>query len=40
VGDLIAELALRYRSVVVLENLDKLRDNARKGRLFNKKLTL
>jgi putative transposase len=40
IGDLIAELALRHRSVVVLEDLEKLRDNAKKGREFNKKLTL
>jgi len=39
IGDLIADLALRYRSVVVLEDLEKLRDNAKKGREFNKKLT-
>jgi len=38
-GDLIADLALRYRSVVVLEDLEKLRDNAKKGREFNKRLT-
>jgi len=40
VGNLIAELALRYRSLVVLENLDKLRDNAKKSRRFKKKLAL
>jgi len=40
VGDLIANLAIRYCSLVVLENLDKLRDNAKKGRRFNKKLAL
>ena len=40
IGDLIAELALRHRSVVVLEDLEKLGDNAKKGREFNKKLTL
>jgi len=38
VGDLIAELALRHRSIVVLENLGELRDNAKKNREFNKKL--
>ena len=32
VGDLIAGLALRYNSIVVLESLDKLRDNAKKER--------
>ena len=40
IGDLIAELALRYRSIVVLEDLEKLRENAKRGRRFNKKLTL
>ena len=39
IGDLIADLALRYRSVIVLEDLEKLRDNAKRGREFNKKLT-
>ena len=39
VGDLIADLALRYSSIIVLENLGKIRDNAKKGRRFNKKLT-
>ena len=39
IGDLIAELALRYRSIVVLEDLEKLRERAKKGREFNKKLT-
>ena len=40
VGDLIAELALEHRSLVVLEDLRRLRDSARKGREFNKKLAL
>ena len=40
IGDYIAELALMYRSVVVLEDLDKLRENAKRDRRFNKKLTL
>ena len=40
ISDLIADLALKYRSTVVLEDLDKLRDNAKKGRKFNKKLAL
>jgi len=39
VGDLIADLALRYSSIIVLENLGELRDNAKKNREFNKKLT-
>jgi len=40
IGDLIAHLALKYSSIVVLEDLDKLRDNAKKDRRFNKRLTL
>jgi putative transposase len=40
VGDLIAELALRYHSVVVLEDLEKLRENNKKSREFNKRLGL
>jgi len=40
VGDLIAELALKYRSIVVLEELEGLRGNSNKGRGFNKKLSL
>jgi putative transposase len=40
-GDLIAELALKYHSIVVLEDLDKLKENGKKkGRRFNKKLGL
>jgi putative transposase len=39
-GDLIAELALRFRSVVVLEDLEKLRENGRRDKKFNKKLGL
>jgi len=39
-GDLIAELALKYRSVVVLEDLEKLRENGKKNRRFNKRLGL
>jgi putative transposase len=39
-GDLIAELALKYHSVVVLEDLDELRENNRRGKEFNKKLGL
>jgi putative transposase len=31
-GDLVAELALRYRSVVVLEDLEKLRENGRRDK--------
>jgi len=40
VGDLVAELALRYHSAVVLEDLEKLRENGKRGRRFNKRLGL
>jgi putative transposase len=40
IGDLIAELALKYHSVVVLEDLDELRENNKKDKRFNKKLGL
>jgi putative transposase len=40
VGDLIAELAIRYHSVIVLEDLDELRENNKKGKRFNKRLGL
>jgi len=40
VGDLVAELALKYRSAVVLEDLDKLKENCKRGREFNKRLGL
>jgi putative transposase len=39
-GDLIAELALEYRSVVVLEDLEKLGENGRRDKKFNKRLGL
>jgi putative transposase len=41
-GDLIAELALRYRSSIILEDLEKIRKNKenKKSRKFNKKLGL
>jgi len=39
-GDLVAELALRYCSIVVLEDLEKLRDNKKRSKKFNKELTL
>jgi putative transposase len=39
-GDLVAELALRYHSIVVLEDLEKLRENGRRSRGFNKRLGL
>jgi putative transposase len=40
VGDLVAELALKYRSIIVLEDLDKLRENNKRSRKFNKRLGL
>jgi putative transposase len=40
ISDLIAEPALRHRSIVILEDLEKLRERAKKGRRFNKKLSL
>jgi putative transposase len=40
IGDSVAELALKYHSVVVLEDLDELRENNKRDRSFNKKLGL
>jgi putative transposase len=40
IGDLIAELALKYQSVIVLEDLNELRENNKKNKKFNKKLGL
>ena len=40
IGDLITDLALRYSSIVVLEDLDKLRNSTKKSKKFNKKLAL
>ena len=40
IGDLVAELALKYHSVIILEDLDELRENSKKSREFNKKLGL
>jgi putative transposase len=40
VGDLVAELALKHRSVIVLEDLEKLRENNKKDKRFNKRLGL
>jgi putative transposase len=40
IGDLIAELAFKYQSVIVLEDLEKLRENSKKDKRFNKKLGL
>ena len=39
-GGLVAELANDYGSIIVLENLKKVRENAKKSRSFNKKLSL
>ncbi|MCC6014136.1 MAG: zinc ribbon domain-containing protein, partial [Desulfurococcaceae archaeon] len=38
--DLVAELALKYRSIIVLEDLEKLRENGRRDKKFNKRLGL
>ncbi|MEM4665581.1 MAG: RNA-guided endonuclease TnpB family protein [Sulfolobales archaeon] len=40
IGDSIAELASRYSSIIVLENLNKLRSNVNRSNSFNKKLSL
>ncbi|MEM4848572.1 MAG: zinc ribbon domain-containing protein, partial [Ignisphaera sp.] len=40
IGDSIAELASRYSSIIVLENLNKLRSNVNRGSSFNKELSL
>jgi putative transposase len=40
IGDLIAELARKYQSVVVLEDLEKLKENNKRNKKFNKKLGL
>jgi putative transposase len=40
VGDLIAELALKHHSAVVLEDLEELRENSKKNKRFNKRLGL
>jgi len=40
IGDLIAILALKYQSVIILEDLEKLKENNKKSREFNKKLGL
>jgi putative transposase len=39
-GDSIAELALKHHSIIVLEDLEKLRENGKRGREFNKRLGL
>jgi putative transposase len=40
VGDLITELAFRHCSLIILEDLEKLRENNKRGREFNKRLGL
>uniref|UniRef100_A0A7J2U3P0 Transposase n=1 Tax=Ignisphaera aggregans TaxID=334771 RepID=A0A7J2U3P0_9CREN len=40
VGDLVAGLASKHSSIIVLEDLDKLRENNKRGREFNKRLGL
>ena len=40
VGDLVAELAFRHRSLITLKDLEKLRENNKKSRKFNKRLGL
>jgi len=40
IGDSVVELALKYHSVIVLEDLDELRENNKKSKRFNKELTL
>jgi len=39
IGNLITDLALRHYSIVILEDLDKLRNNTKKDRKFNKRLS-
>jgi len=39
-GDLVAELALKHRSAVVLEDLEKIGKNGKKNKRFNKRLGL
>jgi len=39
-GNTIAKLAFRHHSVIILEDLEKLKENNKKGRRFNKKLGL
>uniref|UniRef100_A0A7J2U5N8 Cas12f1-like TNB domain-containing protein n=1 Tax=Ignisphaera aggregans TaxID=334771 RepID=A0A7J2U5N8_9CREN len=40
VGDMVAKIAIRYRSAIILEDLEKLRENNKKSREFNKRLGL
>lgn len=39
-GNMVAELASKYGSIIVLENLEGIRENAKKDGEFNKKLSL
>jgi putative transposase len=39
-GGSTAELALKYRSLIILEDLEKLRENSKRDRKFNKRLGL
>jgi putative transposase len=39
-GNTIAKLAFKHRSIIILENLEKLRENNKKSREFNKRLGL
>jgi len=39
-GNTIAKLAFKHRSIIILEDLEKLRENNKKGREFNKRLGL
>jgi putative transposase len=40
IGDLVARSTLKYRSEIILEDLDELRENNKKSKRFNKKLGL
>jgi len=40
VGDLVAELASKHSSAIILEDLEKLRENNKKGKRFNKRIGL
>jgi putative transposase len=39
-GDLVAKLAFKHNSVIILEDLEKLRENNKKDKEFNKRLGL
>jgi hypothetical protein len=36
----VTELALKYCSLIIFEDLEKLRENSKKGKRFNKRLSL